>query len=144
MINFLDNVFGVADEYFKDEKEFRHFGGNHLNKLINKHCRKDMTVIDGDCIQHKINLNGKEYIRDIEYKHHKDSMSQVQLNLLLRRAKDAKIVMEHEPDQVRQVYIIQSDYPFQRNNIVKNLITGASKTLNYDDFIKFLNFELEV
>ena len=121
---------------YRTTNEKKYYGSDY-NKYL-RSCRKNMTVINIDCLQWDYNKN---ILRVVESKHWGEGIKEHQqlvlefLAVVLRYCNKKARVMKF------QVYIVRGNPPYKKI-FVENLITGTKTTLYNDDVKKFSELDL--
>ncbi len=122
---------------YRNEIEKNYYGSDY-NKFLRECCRKNMTVINIDCLQWDYK---KGILRIVESKHWGERTKKLQrevLNLL-------SVVLGYCNSVARrmkfQVYIVIGNPPYKKIR-VENLITGITSILYNNDVKKFSELEL--
>ena len=128
--------------------ELQYFGAD-LNKFINLHCRRDMTVNNIDCITYRDNdvsfsLTGEKIMRIIEVKKQNEKLKETQNKLLIALADIASQNNNQLGQYDLQIYMIRSNSPKFTENKIYDYLTGDTYLLGEEKLKKFLNYQYEL
>lgn len=112
---------------------------------LNPKMRRDISLTDLDAIQFRIQDDGSERIRFIEYKHNNEPQRKMQNEILKRFMAFIPDVNRLSENIQFELYMIICD--FEKNHLigvatVYNLIKKRSKIINEDQLISLLNFDI--
>lgn len=124
---------------YRTEDEKRYYGSDY-NKYINTECRKDMTVMNIDCLQWDFKLS---ILRIVESKHvneyiNKDSFQFKALNFIATIFEWLNKIAKR---YTFQIYLVVGSPPYQKL-MVENLLTGVTSILTGDDVKVFSELKL--
>ena len=114
--------------------EFYNSDMNAFHRFVNKYCSNEMTATDVDCFFVKV---AQRRLRFVESKHTTEGMKKGQKIALTLLAQ-----LTH-PNYTVECFVVRGEYPYQTAT-VENLATNEVFQLDQEDFILWLNFEIEL
>ena len=120
--------------------ELNYFGAD-INKWVNLHCRRDLTVNNIDMITYDHN---KKRIRIIEYKGKYEGQSETQNALLRAMSQVAQLNNNQLGDYDLEIFVLTSNAPEFTENIFYDVMYDETFLLGAKKMQHFLGFEYEL